>query len=62
MNGRCAQPIKTMKICAFTLILILFSLPSIGQKNISTQQIESVAVRFGVDSALRIIQPFIDIY
>jgi hypothetical protein len=50
-----------MRISVFIFLYSFLYLPSIGQKFISTRELENIADKYGADSALKIIKPFIDI-
>jgi hypothetical protein len=50
-----------MRISTFIFLFTFLYLSSIGQKFISTRELENIADNYGADSALKIIDPFIDI-
>ena len=51
----------TMRTSTFIFFLTLFSLSSVGQ-TISTKELENIAGRYGVDSALNIVRPVTEIF
>jgi len=50
-----------MRISTFIFLFTFLYLSSIGQKFISTRELENIADKYGADSALKIIDPLIEI-
>jgi hypothetical protein len=50
-----------MRFSALQILFTFLYFSSIGQKSISTRELENIADKYGADSALKIIRPFIDI-
>ena len=51
----------TMRTLTFIYFLILLSLSTVGQK-ISTKELQNIADQYGVDSALKTVRPFTEIF
>ncbi len=51
-----------MRTPTIILFLTLLSVATIGQKSISTKELESIADKYGVDSALKTVRPFTEIF
>ena len=50
-----------MRTLTFIYFLILLSLSTVGQK-ISTKELQNIADQYGVDSALKTVRPFTEIF
>src|SRR4030095_8267962 len=51
----------TMRTSIFIFLLTMLSLSTVGQK-ISSKELENIADKFGVDSALKAVRPVSEIY
>jgi hypothetical protein len=52
----------TMRTLTLIFFLTLFSLVTVGQKRITTIELENVADKYGIDSALKTVIPFTEIF